>query len=200
MFRPKRFMKTVFAAGVLGVSIVLTQCTSMSTPLSAQDVTAGPVATRTAAATQTQQAINNLPAEVAVATITPTVPTLSPTPDAPILEPGGPGAATNLLSEVECARPGLAVAKLTWTPASDPGSAQRVDVTIYSFDTKYDSSVLLPPDQASLVWDQLRGQAIHDWRVLTLQANGWVPSETAGFVGPTCLLEIQEEEETPVIR
>ncbi|HXQ37639.1 MAG TPA: hypothetical protein VN843_26745, partial [Anaerolineales bacterium] len=133
-------------------------------------------------------------------TTTPTIPAVSSTPDAPILQRGGPRAATNLQSEVECAQPGLAVARLTWTPASNRGSAQRIDVTIYSFDTKFDSSVLLSPNENSLVWDKLKGQAIHDWRVLTLHADGWVPSETARFEGPTCIVEIEEEESPPVIK
>jgi hypothetical protein len=107
-----------------------------------------------------------------------------PTP----MPPGNPAAATGLHSEVDCEVPGKAIVKLSWKIASIPGSAQRVDVTIYSFDEdKFDSSELLPPDQSSFVWDRLRGQAIHDWRVLTLHPEGWVSSETAGFEGPTCV-------------
>ena len=67
-----------------------------------------------------------------------------------MLQPGGPEAATNLQSEVQCEQPGEPVARLSWTPAEKRGSAQRVDVTIYSFEEgQFDSSELLPPDQFS---------------------------------------------------
>ena len=125
----------------------------------------------------------------------------SPTPvppDIPILPPGGPRAATNLQSEVDCEAPGKAIARLNWTLATSPGSEQRVDVTIYSFEgDEFESTGQLPPDQSSLVWERLRGQAIHDWRVLTLHADGWVPSETGSFEGPTCVGEDLEPTPTP---
>jgi len=201
MFRPKRFIKTVFAVGVFGVSIVLAQCTAMSMPLPVQDVPGSATATRTDAARRTEQVISNLPTEAVVTTITPTVPTLSPTPDAPILEPGGPAAATNLQSEVECAQPGEAIARLSWSPAANPGTAQRVDVTIYKDGFSmgvFESSELLPPDQSSLDWEELSTGLNHRWRVLTLQPGGWVPSEIAIFKGPICVGD--EEESTPVIQ
>ena len=115
-----------------------------------------------------------------------------------MLQPGGPEAATNLQSEVQCEQPGEPVARLSWTPAEKRGSAQRVDVTIYSFEEgQFDSSELLPPDQSSFAWEQIHGQAIHDWRVLTLHEEGWVPSLTAGFEGPTCIGD--EDISTPEI-
>ena len=205
MFRSKPSIRTILAGvGVFAVSFVLTQCTGMSTPLPVQDVPANAVATRTAAATETKEVINDPPAEVEVATITPTVPTFSPTPDAPILEPGGPGAATNLQSEAECERPGESVARLSWSPAVGPGEAQRVDVTIFKdgFETgKFESSELLPPDQSALTWEELSTGLNHRWRVLTLKADSWVSSETAIFKGPICVGEEDEESiPTPVIQ
>lgn len=117
------------------------------------------------------------------AQVTPTVP-----PDRPILEPGGPGAATDLRAMAECEQPGLPVAELTWTVAEERGEAQRVDVTIYSFEEgQFQSSQLLPPGQSTLRWYDLNGQAIHFWRVLTLHPEGWVPSDLGGFAGPTCV-------------
>lgn len=120
----------------------------------------------------------------------------------PVLEPGGPGAATNLESEVDCNRaeiPG-GFARLRWTVAQNPGQEQMVVVTIFldGFDTgKFESSKSLRPTDNTLVFDQVRGQALHRWRVLTRQAEGWVPSETARFQGPLCVHdEIQQE---PVI-
>jgi hypothetical protein len=116
----------------------------------------------------------------------------------PILEPGGPGAATNLQSQVDCSlverRQGLA--RLQWTPAQEPGTAQQVVVTVFKdgFETgQFDRSERLPPTQSSLVFEEVQGQALHLWRVLTLQPEGWIPSETARFEGPTCLLDSIEE-------
>jgi hypothetical protein len=108
----------------------------------------------------------------------------------PTLPAEGPGAASNLRAEVECSLedPSQGVAKLSWTVASTVGSEQRVDLTIYGFeDGKFKSSESLPSDQASLVWDELSGRGIHFWRVLTLQPDGWKPSETATFEGPACV-------------
>jgi len=161
--------------GLLIVSGVITQCTLIPTALPTQSVEMRENTIAIAEVTQT-------------ATMTNIMSSATPTPDVPILPPGGLGAATNLQSMVECEEPGKAIAKLSWTPASSPGSIQRVDVTIYSFEgDQFEISKPLSPDQSSLVWEQLRGQAIHDWRVLTLQSNGWVPSETASFEGPTCV-------------
>jgi hypothetical protein len=116
----------------------------------------------------------------------------------PILEPGGPGAATNLQSEIDCSpverRRGLA--RLQWTPAEEPGTAQQIAVTIFKdgFETgQFERSERLPPRQSSLVFEDVQGQALHRWRVLTLQPAGWVPSETARFEGPTCLFDVIEE-------
>ena len=109
-----------------------------------------------------------------------------------ILPPGVAGAARNLQAEVECDPEVLrkAIAKLSWTVAAGCGLAQRVDVTILGFEQgAFESSDSLACDQTSLVWDSLHGQAIHRWRVLTLQPEGWVPSETASFVGLTCVAD-----------
>lgn len=109
-----------------------------------------------------------------------------------ILPPGGAGAASNLQAEVECDPEVLrkAIAKLSWTVAAGSGRAQRVDVTILGFEQgAFESSDSLACDQTSLVWDSLHGQAIHRWRVLTLQPEGWMPSETASFLGLTCVAD-----------
>jgi hypothetical protein len=116
----------------------------------------------------------------------------------PILEPGGPGAASDLRSEVFCSRlerrKGLA--RLEWTPAQEPGTAQQVAVTIFKdgFETgQFERSERLPPSQSSLAFEDVQGQALHRWRVLTLQPEGWVPSETARFTGPVCIGDVIEE-------
>lgn len=194
MLRSKRFINTILImAGLIGVSSSLTQCAVGPTTLPTQGVPiSGIAATEPIASTMSPE-----PPSPTTALNLPTVP---PTPDAPILPPGDSGAATNLQSMVECESPGKAIARLSWTPAASPGTVQRVDVTIYTFEgDQFESSKLLPPGQDSLVWEQLKGQAIHDWRVLTLQADGWVPSKIASFEGPTCVVEVLHTPTPPIV-
>lgn len=117
-----------------------------------------------------------------------------------ILPPGGTGAATNLRVETYCDKvdPRKGIARLHWTVAEERGREQRVEVTIYrrGFEKDlFESSKPLPADQASLTWDQVKGQAIHHWRVLTRQAKGWVPSETSKFEGPPCVADFLDCQE-----
>ena len=130
------------------------------------------------------------------ATLTPSAVSATPIPfptlppGTPILSPGGARAATGLAAETECSQtvPSRGNAKLIWTTAVNRGAEQRVIVTIYSFeDGPFETTEPLPPDQTSLVWTRVHGQAIHFWKVLTLQADGWAPSETAEFEGPACI-------------
>ena len=168
-----------------------------------------PTATQPAATpTATQPLVTPTSAPPTPVTSSPTptlVPSPTPTlpPDTPILPLGDPGAATNLQAEVECSveEPRKGIAKLSWTVATSPGSAQRVDVTIFrgGFERgEFETTGPLPPSQSSLVWDRLSGQAIHFWRVLTLHADGWVPSETSSFEGPTCAADFVPAPTTPV--
>jgi len=48
---------------------------------------------------------------------------------------------------------------------------------------------VITPSQNALVWRPVRGQAIHFWRVVTLQPEGWVPSDVASFEGLTCVAD-----------
>jgi hypothetical protein len=108
--------------------------------------------------------------------------------------PGGPGAATNLRGESICSDEQVAhaVAQLRWTPAVDRGDEQLVQVTIYSFDLPGSTfSEPLDPDTDSLVFEQVSGQAVHQWRVLTRRGETWTPSEGAEFVGATCVVDVQ---------
>jgi hypothetical protein len=116
--------------------------------------------------------------------------------DIQTLPPGDSRAATDLQVEVECSETELrqGIAKLSWTVAKSPGSEQRVAITIVrdGFESgEFEMSGPLAPDQSSLVWEQLHGQAIHYWRVLTLHGDKWSASETASFEGPTCVADIQ---------
>lgn len=117
-------------------------------------------------------------------------------PGTPILPPGGQGAATDLHAELTCseADPRMGVASLSWRPATQLGVEQRVVLTIYrdGFERgDFGASETLKPDQTTVLWQPLSGQAIHYWRVLTLHSEGWVPSETMSFTGPTCVADYQ---------
>ena len=109
---------------------------------------------------------------------------------------GAPGAtavaAAALQATVECdrAKPGRALARLSWAQPARAGAAQRIAITIYGDrfeDGKFELSPELAPGETSLVWDRLHGQAFHYWRVVTQQGGRWVPSETGVFEGPTCV-------------
>ena len=85
-----------------------------------------------------------------------------------ILPPGGRRAAANLQAEVRCDEVELrkGIVRLSWAVAANQGSEQRVAVTIYrdGFETgNYEISEPLSPYQSSLVWDRMKGQAIHLW-------------------------------------
>jgi hypothetical protein len=106
--------------------------------------------------------------------------------------PGGPRAATGLESQTGCRDddPRKGFADLRWVVAANPGSEQRVAVTIArdGFQTgNFQVSGPLGPNQTTLRWEQLQGQAIHYWRVLTRHGQEWVPSDTASFEGPPCI-------------
>jgi hypothetical protein len=99
---------------------------------------------------------------------------------------------------VECSRTELrkGIAELKWTVASNPGSAQRVEVTIYrdGFERRrLESSELLPPDQSFLAWERLDPGIIHYARVLTRHGEEWVPSASVSFQGPTCVADSQRK-------
>ena len=118
-----------------------------------------------------------------------------PVPEGHVIA-GSPGKATEAASDlttvVRCDRSkaGRAVVDLKWQSASQPGAEQRIAVTIYGdgFETgRFDLSQPLPAEQTFLEWDLLKGQAFHNWRVITWRDGTWVPSETGRFEGPTCV-------------
>lgn len=100
--------------------------------------------------------------------------------------------ATDLVATSTCdpADPRREVVELRWSPAATVGSAQRVDVTIFSEtfdDDRFASSRDLASDAAALDWTDVSPGALHFWRVVTLQPAGWVASETAQFTGAACI-------------
>lgn len=113
-------------------------------------------------------------------------------PEGRIGPSGGPGAATGLEAELRCSstEPGQGVVELRWTVATQPGTAQWVEVTIYSErfdDGRSQSSGTLPPDRSSFSWDRFFPGAVHFWRVLTLHGDTWVPSEVGRFTPGPCI-------------
>ena len=117
--------------------------------------------------------------------------TTAPLGGQPVLAAGGPQAATQLQATATCrqGQPGQAFASLSWVPAAQRGSEQRVQVTIFrdGFERgSFRAGPVLSPDRATSDWEPLEGQAIHYWRVLTLHSEGWRPSQIGSFEGPTC--------------
>jgi hypothetical protein len=104
-------------------------------------------------------------------------------------------AATRLRSATACSNsePGRAVANLSWKPALEHGSGQRVIVTIFpnGFDTgRFDRSPLLAPTRSHIQWPRVNGQAIHFWRVLTRHGRKWTATITARFRARACVADL----------
>jgi hypothetical protein len=94
---------------------------------------------------------------------------------------GGPKAATDLAAVGVCPDMLNPYLDVTWTPAQQTGTAQRIEMTIFKIATG-PNSVTKPLSAAET---SLRlplantGQAIVRWRVLTLHDDGiWSPSTT----------------------
>lgn len=106
-----------------------------------------------------------------------------------------PNIATELAAQVKCSdlERFKSIAQLSWSPAENPGDEQRIDVTIFKdgFETgRYESSKALPPEESSYQFDDVKGQALHRWRVVTLTGNDTFFSETARFEGVVCVGDI----------
>ncbi len=111
-----------------------------------------------------------------------------------ILSPRAGDATTDLRVETGCdeAEPRKVIVKLGWKVATSPGLEQRVLLTIYKnglVTGKFESSDALSPEQSSHVLEGLAPGIINYWRVLTLQEDGWVPSETASFKATVCIAD-----------
>lgn len=111
-----------------------------------------------------------------------------------VLATGGSGAATELDADVDCntVEPRHGLFTLHWRPAQEPGTEQRVQVTIFRdgfAQGLYEASGPLAPDRSSFEWHRVHGRAIHLWRVLTRHESGWTASETARVTGPVCIYD-----------
>jgi hypothetical protein len=129
-------------------------------------------------------------------TVSPSTTVLVAPPVEPLEIVAGPRsrAATRLKGSAECSavEPGVAFASLGWRPARQQGTKQRIAVTILpaGFETgEIRLSGPLPRHVSSLEWRAIEGQAVHYWRVVTRQPEGWVASATASFTGPMCVAD-----------
>ncbi|WP_455210864.1 hypothetical protein [Kaarinaea lacus] len=103
--------------------------------------------------------------------------------------------ASELAAQVECSDlvRFKSIAQLSWRPAENAGDEQRIDVTIFKdgFETgRFESSKALPPDITSYQFDDVKGQALHRWRVVTRTGNDVFFSETARFEGVVCVGDV----------
>jgi type IV secretory pathway VirB10-like protein len=125
-------------------------------------------------------------------------PTPAPTPPPQVTDAPPPvqqtasGAASGLQASPHCGPAGTrtAAADLSWSPAAEPGSAQKVELSTVQngFDTgNFQSSPQLSPADASYTWPSVNPNGIHTWRVETLHGSGWLPSATDQFTGPVCV-------------
>src|SRR3990172_825696 len=118
---------TLLACESGGKEADVTQTTTMASPT--------PSAASTPAVTSVQ---TQTPPTETGASPTPTAVVPRPTlPPGTVLPPGGSSAATGLQASTSCseAEPGKGIADLSWTPAASPGSEQRIQVTIFDFES-----------------------------------------------------------------
>lgn len=174
----------IAAAGVIGYSLV--QLDTSETPPGGVSPTAGSVRSNTV-----DPSPNASPSSTPSSSPSPSPSPTRPSLSGPVLSAGGQRAASDLESRTGCSddEVGRGFADLTWTPATQRGQEQKLQVTIFreGFESgNFKVSEALTPDRASYRWTP-EGQAIHQWRVLTRHSDGWVPSETARFEGPSCV-------------
>ena len=111
----------------------------------------------------------------------------------PIVQTDASGAAGNLRATADCSSTEMRKAAVTleWSVAQPKGSQQRVLVSVYGFrEGKFEASEPLAPDQSTLAWSRVHGQAIHSWMVLTLQGGSWRASPVDSFTGPSCVADM----------
>ena len=111
----------------------------------------------------------------------------------PIVQTDASGAAGNLRATADCSSTEMRKAAVTleWSVAQPKGTQQRVLVSVYGFrEGRFEASEPLAPDQSTLAWSRVHGQAIHSWMVLTLQGGSWRASTIDTFTGPSCVADM----------
>jgi hypothetical protein len=119
-----------------------------------------------------------------------------------VLEQGSPQRPTALQVVARCSdvNLGRAHAEFSWTAPSTDVRAQRVDISMFRDgfqNERYETVARLPTAQNRLVWDDARPGINYYWRVLTLTAEGWAPSETARYEAPICPVDFVEPPRPP---
>jgi hypothetical protein len=115
----------------------------------------------------------------------------SSTFEEPVLGPRRSKAATNLQAAPECDTGNTPVVHLSWTPARDRGTAQKVAVTAFAngFETgQFEVSPRLSPRATKYDWTEVTANGSYQWRVLTRHGS-WIGSKISSFIGPSCGVE-----------
>jgi hypothetical protein len=84
--------------------------------------------------------------------------------------------------------PGAVDVVFHWTPATEGGGTQYLDLSLYSTfppDLFYGAGPL-PATQNALSWPGLRPNTVHHWRINTLVDGVWNSSWTGTFTTPAC--------------
>ena len=113
-------------------------------------------------------------------------------------------AATSLRSKVDCDpyERRKTLAHLSWQPTIPVGEEQFVQVTIFKNGFESGSFTLskqLSGDANSYIFDDVAGQALHRWRILTKQGSQYLASVTERFEGALCLQDTIGVTPPPVI-
>jgi len=105
---------------------------------------------------------------------------------------GGPPSATGLMARSDCDPEVGAYGQLSWAPAAEAGSEQRVAITQFAdgFTTgRFTVSEPLAGDAAQLLWERLEPGVLYRWQVLTQHGDVYAGSETAMFRGADCFAD-----------
>lgn len=187
--------RTALITGLLGITLLVGCTAGPSTPGGNEATPTRPPATEPSPTTETvdEQSPSPTPSPAEPSpTATGGEGTPSPTSSAVPSK-----TATELESETDCSDedPQQGVVQFSWTPSATRGDAQRIDITTVrgGFERgQFTSLDEIGPELSSLRWEEVQGQAIHFWRVMTLHGDQWAASETAEFEGPTCIADYEQ--------
>lgn len=93
-------------------------------------------------------------------------------------------------------RLGQGIGRFSWEVVEPVGSQYRVDVSMFRDglkDGRFETVGVVPSGQTAIEWRAPRAGVNYKWRVLALTPKGWLPSQTARFIGPVCPVDYTEE-------
>jgi hypothetical protein len=93
-------------------------------------------------------------------------------------------------------RLGEGIGRFSWHVVEPIGSKYRVDISMFRSgldDGRFETIGVVPPEQTFIEWRAPRAGVNYKWRVLALTPKGWLPSQTARFIGPVCPVDYTEE-------